>query len=278
MKGLCAEVKSVLFYQCRFLVILFLWALAKLVLPFLLPQIQIYLCPVKSVNSQDISPTLLSYLQGFLLDERKQRFEEVLEKRTRHLTCVLENIVDPHNANAVMRSCECFGIQDVHIIENGAKFKPAKKVLQGAHKWLTVHRYNGSLNNTKQCMDLLHEKGYKIVATSPKDGHPSIHNIDLSVPIAVVMGQENIGISEIVKQEADAFVRIPMHGFTESLNISVAGAILLQELSHRIRKTTGINWSLSETEKNDLRAVWTLKNLYRNELLIERFYQDRENK
>ncbi len=232
---------------------------------------------MKSSAPQEITPALLSYLQGFLLDERKQRFEKVLENRTRYLSCVLENIVDPHNANAVMRSCECFGIQEVHIIENGAKFKPAKKVLQGAHKWLTVHRYNEAMNNSKQCMDLLHEKGFKIVATSPQEGHPSLHDIDLSSPIALVMGQENIGISEIVKQEADAFVRIPMHGFTESLNISVAGAILLQELSHRVRNTTGINWRLSEKEKDDLRAAWTLKNLFRNELLIERFYQDREN-
>jgi len=233
---------------------------------------------VKNTATEEISPALLSYLQGFLMEERKQRFEKVLEKRTRYLTCVLENIADPHNANAVMRSCECFGIQDVHIIENGAKFKPARKVLQGAHKWLTVHRYNEAVNNTKRCMDSLHERGYKIVATSPQEGHPSLHDIELNAPLALVMGQENIGISEIVRQEADAFVLIPMHGFTESLNISVAGAILLQELSHRVRNTSGIRWSLSDKEKDELRTVWTLKNLYRNELLIERFYQDQVNK
>ncbi len=177
-----------------------------------------------------------------------------------------------------MRSCECFGIQDIHIVENDTKFKPAKKVLQGAHKWLSVHRYKGSDQNSKKCLDALRSRGYKIVATSPYGEHQSFHDIDLNQPIALVLGQENVGISEVVKKEADAFVIVPMYGFTESLNISVAAAILLQGLGNRIRNDNKINWQLSESEKEELRASWTLKNLYRNELLIERFYQDQNKK
>lgn len=243
-----------------------------------LPQIQNYLCRVKNVENGEVSPALLAYLQGFLLKERRDRFEQVLSMRTRYLTCVLENIVDPHNANAVMRSCECFGVQDVHVIENGTKFKPAKKVLQGAHKWLSVYRYNQEENNTRHCMEALHRRGYQIVATSSHGNFKSLYDLDISKPIALVFGQENVGISDIVKKEADTFVAIPMQGFTESLNISVAAAILLQELSYRVRVTKGINWELNPEEKNDLRTTWTLKNLYRNELLIERFYQDQKNK
>lgn len=224
-----------------------------------------------------MTPALLSYLQGFLMDGRKERFERVLEQRTRYLTCVLENIVDPHNANAAIRSCECFGIQDVHIIENNTKFKAAKKVLQGSHKWLTIHKYRDEAHNTKRCLDELHQKGYKIVATSPHGDNRSLHDLEIDQPIALVLGQEQIGISDIVKAEADAFVVIPMQGFTESLNISVAASILLQELSHRIR-SANIPWQLSEQEKNQIRGEWTLKNLYRNELLIERFFQDNESK
>jgi tRNA (guanosine-2'-O-)-methyltransferase len=232
-----------------------------------------HLCSVKKTQPQEVSPALLAYLQGFLKDERKARFEEVLAGRTRHLTCVMENIADAHNANAVMRSCECFGIQDVHIIENGAKFKPAKKVLKGSHKWLSVHKYREEGHNTLRCLRLLKEKGYRIVATSLEAGCKPLHDVDVSTPLALVFGQEHIGISDVVKAEADEFVIVPMRGFTESLNIAAAAAILLQHFSHRLRDSD-IAWALSEEEKDDLRKTWTLKNIYRNELLIERFYQD----
>jgi tRNA (guanosine-2'-O-)-methyltransferase len=231
---------------------------------------------VNKTSNADVSPALLAYLQGFLLEERKERFEKVLKSRTRHLTCVLENIADAHNANAVMRSCECFGIQDVHIIENGAKFKPARKVLKGSHKWLSIHKYREEAHNSARCMQELKAKGYRIVATSPHRGNKSLHDLDVTQPVAIVLGQEHIGISDVVREMADDFVIIPMQGFTESLNISVAAAILLQELSHRIRTSDTIDWQLTDAEKDDLRKTWTLKNLYRNELLIERFYQDQQ--
>lgn len=229
---------------------------------------------MKKALPSDISPALLAYLQGFLLDERKARFEKVLKDRTRHIACVMENIADAHNTNAVMRSCECFGIQDVHIIENGAKFKPARKVLKGSHKWLSIYKYRENANNSLQCIRNLKEKGYRIVATSLHDDNKALHELNVKEPLALVFGQEHVGISDIVKAEADEFVVIPMQGFTESLNISAAAAILMQSLTFRIRSEGGIPWELSELEKDELRKTWTLKNLYRNELLIERFYQD----
>lgn len=233
-----------------------------------------HLCSVNRQQQPDIPPALLAYLQGFLMEGRKERFEKILEQRTRFLTCVLENISDAHNANAVMRSCECFGIQDIHIIENGAKFKPARKVLKGSHKWLSIHKYREEAHNTRVCLNALKEKGYRIVATSPHAANVALHELPLDRPIALVLGQEHIGISDVVREEADDFIIIPMQGFTESLNISVAAAIMLQSLSHRIRSCNDIDWRLSEDEKNELRKTWTLKNLYRNELLIERFYQE----
>ncbi len=232
---------------------------------------------MKKNQSNEVSPALLAYLQGFISDDRKVRFEEVLAERTRHITCVLENIVDAHNANAVIRTCECFGIQDIHVIENENRFKAAKKVLQGAHKWLSILKYKEAGSKSMDCIQSLKAKGYKIVATSPHAGSIDIHDLDLHQPIAIVMGQENIGISDVVKAEADVFVKIPMHGFTESLNISVAAAILLQDISSRLRRTDAVNWKLSEEEKDEIRKEWTLKNIYRNELLIERFYQDQKN-
>lgn len=232
---------------------------------------------MKKTQPNEVSPALLAYLQGFISDDRKVRFEEVLAERTRHITCVLENIVDAHNANAVIRTCECFGIQDVHVIENEHRFKAAKKVLQGAHKWLSIFKYKETESKSMDCIRTLKAKGYKIVATSPHAGSIDIHELDLHQPIAIVMGQENVGISDVVKAEADVFVKIPMHGFTESLNISVAAAILLQEISSRLRRTNSVDWRISEVEKEEIRKEWTLKNIYRNELLIERFYQDQQN-
>lgn len=229
---------------------------------------------MKKTDAKEISPALLAYLQGFLKEERKARFEQVLASRTRHITCVLENIADAHNANAVMRSCECFGIQDVHIIENGAKFKPAKKVLKGSHKWLSVHKYREESHNTLRCIRTLKERGYRIVATSLEPGNKPFHEIDVRQPLALVFGQEHIGISDVVRDEADDFVIVPMTGFTESLNIAAAAAILLQHFTHRIHAHEGIGWQLDEDAKNELRKTWTLKSIYRNELLVERFYQD----
>jgi len=225
-------------------------------------------------RAAELSPALLAYLQGFMQDSRKTRFEKVLDGRTRYLTCVLENIADAHNANAVMRTCECFGLQDVHIIENGAKFKPARKVLKGSHKWLTVHKYREEENNTRRCLESLKKSGYKIVGTSPKEDSIPLHQISIDRPIALVLGQEHIGISDIVREMADECVLIPMQGFTESLNISVAAAVMLYHLNHRIRELPEGRWALSSSEKDELRSTWTLKTLHRNELLIKRFYQD----
>lgn len=232
---------------------------------------------MRKTTASEVSPALLAYLQGFISDDRKARFEEVLSERTRHITCVLENIVDAHNTNAVIRTCECFGIQDVHVIENEHRFKAAKKVLQGAHKWLSIYKYKETESKSMDCIRTLKSKGYKIVATSPHAGSIDIHELDLIQPIAIVMGQENVGISDVVKAEADVFVKIPMQGFTESLNISVAAAILLQEISNRLRRANSVDWRISEEEKEEIRKEWTLKNIYRNELLIERFYQEQKN-
>ncbi|CAN5638114.1 RNA methyltransferase [soil metagenome] len=219
---------------------------------------------------------LLSYLQSFLLEERKSRFEKILEQRTRHLTVVLENTSDAHNINAVFRSCEGFGIQDIHVIENGSKFKPAKKILRGSHRWLTVKKYKDEEDNTLNCIHTLRAKGYRIVATTPHHHDLPLHQLKVDQPLALFFGQEHEGVSEIVKAHADDFVIIPMQGFTESFNISAAAAILSYELSHRIRANKEILWQLSEEEKNALRFRWTLQNIYRVELIIRRFYEEQK--
>lgn len=221
--------------------------------------------------SHPISPELLDYLQTFLMQERIDRFEAILSQRTRHLCVVLENTIDTQNINAVMRSAECFGIQDVYIINNGIKYKPAKKVLQGADRWLTVNSYKEAENNTLNCIKSLKSKGYKIVATTPHTNDKSVSELDITTPIAVFFGQEREGISNVVQENADEFVIIPMQGFTESFNISAAAAIMLYELSKNIRNSQNLNWQLSAEEKFELRSKWTLQSIYKPELIIHRF-------
>jgi tRNA (guanosine-2'-O-)-methyltransferase len=226
----------------------------------------------------EISPELLTYLQQFLLEERIQRFEQVLNLRTKHITVALENVSDLQNINAAIRSAEGFGLQELHIINNGTKFKPAKKIVQGSHRWVTIHQHKEEANNTLSCIRHLREKGYKIVATTPHEKVHTIRKLDITQPTALFFGQENEGITDLLKQEADEFVMIPMMGFTESFNISVAVAIMLFELTSRLRENEKINWQLTDEEKYRLRSLWTMKNIYKHDLVIKRFYSEMQEK
>jgi tRNA (guanosine-2'-O-)-methyltransferase len=198
-------------------------------------------------------------LRAFLLDQltesRRARFEEVLSYRTRHLTVVLENLLQPHNASAILRNCDCFGIQDVHIIENDKVFNPAEEIARGAQKWVTQKRYNKLNNNTGVCIQALRADGYRIVAATPHANDIEISDLNLDDRTAIVFGSEWPGLSEEVMTEADQHIRIPMYGFTESFNVSVSVALTLYDLSRKLH-SSNLSWNLSEKEKNDLRLEW----------------------
>ncbi|MCX7729273.1 MAG: RNA methyltransferase [Bacteroidia bacterium] len=201
----------------------------------------------------------IDYLRTFVTERRFQRFNEVLSKRTRYITIVLEDVFQGHNASAVLRSCECFGIQDVHFIENRNTFKTNEEVSMGAAQWLTIYRYNDKdTNNTAICYSKLRKKGYKIVATSPHHKSVDIESLNIDNPIALIFGAEKEGLSKYALQHADEYVHIPMHGFTESFNISVSAALCMYELNKRLRRS-GISYLLSEEEKNEILLGW-LKN------------------
>lgn len=188
-------------------------------------------------------------------DHKRNLFDQILENRTRHITVVLENIFQPHNASAVLRSCDCFGVQDIHIIENGNKYETSSGVDMGASKWLTLYKYNQEENNTVAALQALKKKGYKIIATTPHTNDCMIDTLPVDEPFALVFGTELTGLSELAMQQADGFVRLPMYGFTESYNISVSVALSLYETTARLRKST-TSWHLSEQEKLDLKLHW----------------------
>lgn len=217
---------------------------------------------------------LSKYLEQFATEERLASFEKVLENRTRHLTVALENIYQPHNASAVMRSCDCFGIQDVHVIENSNEYRINPGVALGATKWISLHKYNQKPNNTSDCIKSLKNKGYTIVATTPHTNDVSLEEIPIDKPIALFFGAEKKGLSKEMMDQADVFMKIPMFGFTESFNISVSAALCLHVLSNKIR-TSNLAWQLSEEERNELYLDWLRKSIDRVDV-IERDYLNRK--
>jgi tRNA (guanosine-2'-O-)-methyltransferase len=217
-----------------------------------------------------IDEKLLNYLESFLTANRKQLFKNVLENRTRHFTVVLEDIFQSHNASAVVRTCDIFGVQDLHIIENKYNNKVSRHVAKGSQKWLNQYRYRKDGDNTKTCLDDLKEKGYQIIATTPHNDSCVLQDFDISKKAAFIFGVEAEGVSEYVIKNADGFLKIPMVGFTESLNISVAAAIVLQDVTTKLRKSD-VNWQLMEQEKQVLYFDWVKKTI-KNVAKIEAHY------
>jgi tRNA (guanosine-2'-O-)-methyltransferase len=186
-------------------------------------------------------------------------FEKIILDRTRHITIALENLFQPHNAAAVLRSCDCFGIQDVHIIENNNKYEPNKEIDMGSSKWLDLHKYSDLENNTVTAIQDLKSKGYQVIATTPHTDDCTIEELDISKPTALLFGTESTGLTKEAMDHADGFVRLPMYGFTESYNISVSVALALYDLTQRMRKNPEINWQLSTEEQLAIKLDWVKK-------------------
>ncbi len=212
----------------------------------------------------------IEVLKKFLTEERFQRFKEVLAYRTRYVTVVLEDIYQPHNASAVLRSCELFGVQDVHIIENKNKYTLNPEVAVGSSKWLNLKKYNDRENNTLSTINSLKSAGYRIVATTPHKNDVELKDFDINKgKFALIFGSEMPGISDIVMDNADEFLRIDMYGFTESFNISVSVAIILHELIERMH-SSDIKWQLSENEKENLLLEWMKKSVKDADKILNR--------
>lgn len=216
----------------------------------------------------------IKYLEQFVSTNRQELFKKVLKERTRHFTVAIEDIYQPHNSSAVVRSCDIFGIQDIHVIESKYKFYASNQIAKGAQKWLNFSFYNKrNTNNTLDCIKGLKTKGYKIIATTPHNDSCYLQDFDISQKSAFFFGVEKGGLSKHVLDNADGFLKIPMVGFTESLNISVAVAIILQNLNERL-KNSAINWQLSEVEKNEIYLEWLKKSIKSIQKIESHYYND----
>ncbi len=217
----------------------------------------------------------LDFLSGYLTENRRKLFDKVIRNRTRHITVVLEDIYQPHNASAVLRSADLTGIQDVHIIENLNRYQVNPEVAMGSSKWLNLIKYNASEDNTPAAYDALRKAGYRIVATTPHTNDQTLDEIPIDRKLALVFGTELKGLSETAIAEADEYLRIPMYGFTESYNISVSAALTLFTLTEKLRKSS-IPWQLSKEEQLGTLIEWTKRTLKHAELFEKEFLQKRK--
>jgi tRNA (guanosine-2'-O-)-methyltransferase len=216
---------------------------------------------------------LFDHFARFVSDHKKEFVERVLSQRTRHITVVLENIYQSQNASAVLRTCECMGIQDVHIIENTAKYQLNVRVLKGADKWLNLERYRTrGANNTEACFKRLKSNGYKILVADPAEDGTAIGDVNVfENRVAMVFGNELHGVSPYALENADGKVKIPMFGFTESLNISVSVAICLNTILPKLRASPTADIGLSESEQKAIRLTWYRKIVKRSDILEREF-------
>jgi tRNA (guanosine-2'-O-)-methyltransferase len=213
---------------------------------------------------------LLGYLESFISDNKRTKFREIIRNRTRHVTIVLEDIYQPHNASAVLRTCDCFGIQDVHVIENLNKYEVNPDVALGSSKWISLFKYNKKENNTIACLEELKSKGYSIIATTPHRDDHTPETLPLDKKFALLFGTELEGLTPEAIGMADGFVRIPMYGFTESFNISVSAALLIRAVTGRLHQS-GIPWQLPEEEQLDILIQWAKTVIKKGDLVEKEF-------
>ncbi len=209
---------------------------------------------------------LVEFLSSFLTPQRMSRIDEVLSKRTRHITVVLEDIYDPHNASAVLRSCDAMGIQTVHIVQKRHTFQVKEGVSMGTGRWLDLKMHR----ETEECFAELRAQGYRIASASPPlAGTTLLPDFHYSGKTAIVLGSEKDGLSPYARENSDELLTIPMYGFAESFNLSVSGAILLYALRSR-----GAQPGLTPAETAELRLEW-IRGSLRNADELEREFATR---
>ena len=214
-----------------------------------------------------INLELLEHLESFLTHSRKEKFAKVLAQRTKHFTVAVEDVYQLHNTSAVIRSCDVFGLQEVNIIEARNSKRIDREIAMGAQKWVDLNRFQSATD----CIAHLKQKGYQIIATTPHANDCMLADFDVSKKSCFFFGSETEGLSEEVLKNADGFLKIPMVGFTESLNISVSAAIILQYVTTKLKQTT-IPWQLLETEMLEKRLDWVKKTIKSYDEVVAHYY------
>ena len=213
-----------------------------------------------------IDEKLVEYLESYLTENRIERFNTILDNRTKHFTVATEDVYQLHNTSAVMRSCDVFGIQELHVIEEQNVKRIDREIAMGAQKWVDLIRHN----STNDAVKSIKKQGYQIVATTPHENNNTLMDFDFTKRSCFFFGRETEGLSDEVLKNADCYLKIPMFGFTESLNISVSAAIILQDVTQKLR-ASDLDWQLSDKEKLDKRFDWCKKTIKSFDKILERY-------
>ena len=227
------------------------------------------------IEEKQLRDQVVAYLEQFVTEERQARLTEILANRTRHVTVVLEDLFQTQNISAVLRTCDCYGVQDVHVIKHRNEFEVHKDISMGADKWLSIHQYPHSNHNVKDCIDRLHEQGYWVAATLPDEQKRTIFDLPVERKTAFLFGTELTGLSDEAIKYADGNVLIPMYGFTESFNISNSAAIILSHFSERMRHSEA-QWQLPIEEKEILYFEWLQKSVKNPDGLIDYYLKHQQ--
>jgi tRNA (guanosine-2'-O-)-methyltransferase len=209
----------------------------------------------------------IAFLEQHISAHRLAKVRQVLAQRTRHLTVVLENLYHPENGNAVMRSVECFGLQEMQVIQEKYDWKYSLKIARGAAKWAELNAYDAQNGGAAACYAHLRSRGYQLVATDPQPGSCTAQNLDLSKPVALIFGTESTGVDPQTLAMADARIHIPMVGFTESFNISVSAGILLAQLRQRLEQEV-VGWALEQEDAEAVYEDWLMKSVRHAEAMV----------
>ncbi len=220
---------------------------------------------------------LFNHLQEFLTQPRQAKFEEILGNRTRILTVVLVDLYQEHNASAILRSCEAFGIQDVHVVETENSFSTKQDIAMGTDRWLSIHRFGGK-HGLRNCFSKLKKRGYLTAATVLNPQSQPIQEVEFSreEPLALFFGTEKEGLPQAAIDQADFCTYIPMHGFVESFNVSVAAALSLQTLTNKMRQTQS-DWHLGQEDREGLWFDWTRRTIPNCDAIERRFRSEWES-
>jgi tRNA (guanosine-2'-O-)-methyltransferase len=208
-------------------------------------------------------------LSAFLTDHRRALFDRIATERTRHLSVVLEDTYQQHNASAVLRTCDLLGVQDVHVIERNARWSANEEIALGASKWVDTHHHNDPL----ACVSALRAAGRVVVATSPHGDSYTPEDVPIDTPLAIVFGTELRGISDALAEACDLRLRIPMHGFTESYNLSVSAGIVLYTVMRRLR-ASAVEWRMSEADRIAMKLRWCRRSIDDAEAIERRLFGD----
>ena len=207
------------------------------------------------------------YMKGFLTEERIEVLRRTLNERTRYMTILTENTFHPQNASALVRHCEAFGLQDLHTVETRCKFNPNVNIVRGTDKWVDITRHD----STEEAIKTLKGAGYRLVATTPHRESCTPETFDVEKgPFCLVFGTEHAGVSDEIIEAADEYLRIPMCGMVESLNVSASAAILIYMLSQRMRLSPSIDWRLTEDDACEMMFRWVMSSVKDAERILER--------